>query len=75
MMMWSIKNINWDEMVEAIPAFLTIVAIPFSYSIADGIAIGFISYPVLMLFSGRARHVSWLVYVLAALFILRYIFL
>lgn len=75
MMMWSIKNINWDEMTEAIPAFLTIVAIPFSYSIAEGIAIGFISYPVLMLFSGRGREVSWLVYILACLFVLRYIFL
>ena len=75
MMMWSVRNINWDEMTEAIPAFLTVIAIPFSYSIADGIAIGFISYPLLMFFSGRGKSVSALVYILAALFVLRYLFL
>jgi len=75
MMMWGVKNINWDDMFEAIPAFLSVVAIPFTYSIADGIAIGFISYPVLKLFGGRAREVSPVVYVLGVLFVLRYVFL
>jgi AGZA family xanthine/uracil permease-like MFS transporter len=75
MMVWGIKNIEWENLFDAIPAFLTIIAIPFTYSIADGIAIGFISYPVLKLFGGKAREVSWLVYLLGALFILRYIFL
>jgi AGZA family xanthine/uracil permease-like MFS transporter len=75
MMMWGVKDIQWDDMFEAIPAFLTIVAIPFSYSIADGIAFGFISYPLLKLFGGRAREVSPIVYVLGALFAARYIFL
>ncbi len=75
MMMSSITNIDWKDVYEAIPAFLTIVAIPFTYSIADGIAIGFISYPVLKLFGGKGKEVSWLVYVLGILFILRYAFL
>lgn len=75
MMMWGIKNIEWENYFEAIPAFLTIVAIPFTYSIADGIAIGFISYPLLKLFGGKGREVSWLVYLLGILFVLRYAFL
>jgi AGZA family xanthine/uracil permease-like MFS transporter len=73
--MWGIKNIEWEKYSEAIPSFLTIVAIPFTYSIADGIAIGFISYPILKLFGGKGREVSWLVYLLGILFVLRYIFL
>ncbi len=75
MMMWGIKKIEWDDPFEAVPAFLTIVAIPFTYSIADGIAIGFISYPLLKLFGGKGKEVSWLVYLLGILFILRYVFL
>jgi AGZA family xanthine/uracil permease-like MFS transporter len=75
MMMWGIKNIDWENPTEAIPAFLMIVAIPFTFSIADGIAIGFISYPVIKLFAGRGREVSWLVYLLAVLFLLRHVFL
>jgi AGZA family xanthine/uracil permease-like MFS transporter len=75
MMMWTIKNISWDDLFEAIPAFLTIITIPFTFSIADGVSMGFISYPLLKIFGGRAREVSWLVYLLAALFLLRYIFL
>ncbi len=75
MMMSAIKNIDWDDYFDAIPAFLVIVAIPFSSSIADGIAVGFISYPVIKLFGGRAREVGAFVYVLAVLFILRYIFI
>lgn len=75
MMMWGIKNIEWENYYEAIPAFLTIVAIPFTYSITDGIAIGFVSYPLLKLFGGKGREVSWLVYLLGILFVLRYAFL
>lgn len=75
MMMGSIKNILWDDFAEALPAFLTIVMIPFTCSIADGIAFGFISYPIAMLAAGRGKSVSWLVYLLAVLFILRYILL
>ena len=75
MMMWGLRKIEWDDYTEAIPAFLTIVAIPFTFSIADGIAFGFISYPILKLAAGRGREVSKLAYVLGILFVLRYIFL
>lgn len=75
MMMWGIKKIEWDDYTEALPAFLTIVLIPFTFSIADGIACGFIIYPILKLVSGRGKEVSSLVYILAVIFVLRYIFL
>ena len=67
-----ITRIDWPDSTEAMPAFLVIVGIPFGWSIADGIAFGFIAYPVLKLLSGRAREASWLVYALGVLFILRY---
>lgn len=67
-----IAEIEWGDVTEALPAFLVLVGIPFAWSIADGIAFGFIAYPVLKLLSGRFREASWLVYVLGALFVLRY---
>lgn len=75
MMMWSIRNINWDDYFDAIPAFLTIVTIPFTYSIAEGIAIGFIVYPLLKLFCGKWREINTLLYILCGLFILKFIFI
>ena len=68
-------RIDWSDVTEAFPAFLVAVGIPFTYSIGDGIALGFIFYPLLKLLSGRPREASWLVYVLGALFVLRYAFL
>jgi len=75
MMIWGVKKIDWEDYTEALPAFLTMIAIPFTFSIADGIAIGFIVYPILKLFAGKGREVSWLVYVLGLVFVLRYLFL
>jgi AGZA family xanthine/uracil permease-like MFS transporter len=75
MMVTVIKDINWDEWTEAIPAFLTIIIMPLTYSIAHGLAIGFIFYALLKLLTGKAREVHWLVFVLAALFLCRYVFL
>ncbi len=75
LMMKSVARIDWDDLSEAIPAFLTLIVMPFTYSISHGLAIGFTSYPMLKLLSGRGREVHWLVYVLAGLFVLRYIFL
>lgn len=75
MMMKTVINIDWKEPSAYIPAFLTIIGMPLTYSIPEGIAFGFISYPIIKLLGGKWRDVSWLVYVLAALFILRYIFL
>ncbi len=73
LMMKCITRIEWEDYSEAIPAFLTLIIMPLTSSIAHGLAIGFISYPIIKAFSGRARDVHWLVYLLAALFVLRYI--
>ncbi len=75
MMLKSVLKINWKEPSDYIPAFLIVIGMPLTYSIPEGIAFGFISYPLIKLFSRKWRQVSWLVYVLAGLFILRYIFL
>jgi AGZA family xanthine/uracil permease-like MFS transporter len=74
-MLTGLKDIKWDTPVEAIPAFVTLIAIPFTFSIANGITLGFISYPIVMLVAGRWREVSPLAYVLAGLFVARLIFL
>ena len=64
-----------DNLTEAIPAFLTIIAMPLFYSISEGISLGIISYVLLNLASGKGKQVKPLMYVLAVLFILKYIFL
>ena len=73
LMIKSVGKIDWEEISEAIPAFLTMLGIPLTFSIADGLALGFISYPVVMVFRGRANKVHWLAYVLAAIFLARYV--
>jgi AGZA family xanthine/uracil permease-like MFS transporter len=72
MMMESMRHIPWDDVTEAIPAFLTLVTMPLAVSITDGIAFGFISYALVKLASGRARDLDWLGYVFAAVFLARY---
>ncbi|MCM1045938.1 MAG: NCS2 family permease [Candidatus Gastranaerophilales bacterium] len=75
-MIASMAKIDWDNMLEAIPAFLCVVAMPLCYSISEGIAWGIISWVVLHLCTGKAKgKVSPLMYVLAVLFVLKYIFL
>lgn len=71
----SLRQIEWDALDEAVPAFLTIAFMPFAFSIATGIAIGFIVYPLAKMFKGKWRHVHPIVYVLGIIFILRFIFL
>jgi len=75
MMMSSIVKIDWKDYSETIPAFLVIITMPLTFSIATGVAIGFISYAVIKLFTGYKQEVSWLVYLLAILFILRFVYL
>ncbi len=75
LMLSSVRDIDWDDVTVSIPAFLTLTTIPLSYSIASGLAIGFISYTVLKVLSGEYRRIGWLVYVLTALFVLRFIYL
>ncbi len=59
MMLRSVRRIDWSDITEALPAFLILIGIPLSYSISDGLALGFIAYPVLKLASGRARELRW----------------
>ena len=77
LMLTSITKIDFNDYTEAIPCFIAIIAMPFMYSISEGIAMGVISYVVINLVSGKAKEkkISILMYVLAVLFILKYIFL
>ena len=74
-MMQSVAKINWSDMLEAIPAFICIFAMPFMYSISEGISFGGISFVVLNAVAGKAKKITPLMWVLAVLFILKYIFL
>jgi adenine/guanine/hypoxanthine permease len=75
LMMKGALGVHWDDATEAVPAFVTMLAMPLTFSIANGLALGFVSYPVVKLLAGRGREVSVLVYLLAALFVLRYAYL
>ena len=72
-MMQSVAKINWSDMLEAIPAFICIFAMPFMYSISEGISFGVISFVVLNAVAGKAKKITPLMWVLAVLFILKYI--
>jgi AGZA family xanthine/uracil permease-like MFS transporter len=73
--MRDVREIQWDDATEAIPAFLTIVMMPLTVSITDGIAFGFISCAILKLATGRGGELSWIIYLCAAALLLRYIWL
>ncbi|MBQ2756722.1 MAG: NCS2 family permease [Oscillospiraceae bacterium] len=73
LMMKGAVKVAWDNVEDAIPAFLTISVMPFGYSISDGIAFGFISYVVIKLVRGKAKEVPILMYIVSALFIATYI--
>ena len=75
MMMTNIIKLDWDDFTEILPAFMTMVSMPFMYSISDGIAIGFIVYPLVKLFTGKGEDVHWLVYTLGVIFVAYFIFL
>jgi AGZA family xanthine/uracil permease-like MFS transporter len=69
LMMSQVKNIDWDDVEMAIPAFLTIAVMPFTYSISAGIGAGFVSYVLLRVVRGHARRVHPLMWVVALLFV------
>jgi AGZA family xanthine/uracil permease-like MFS transporter len=75
LMMGALTEVEWKDPGAAIPAFLTVVMIPLSYSIANGLAFGITSYAVLKLVRGEARRSDWLVYLLAAVCVARFIYL
>jgi AGZA family xanthine/uracil permease-like MFS transporter len=75
MMMGALAEVEWEDPAAAIPAFLTVIMVPLTYSIANGLAFGITSHAVLKLVKGQAHLRDWLVYVLAALCVARFIYL
>lgn len=74
MMIANITRINWEDFTEALPAFMAIIIMPFTFSIANGIAVAYILYPLFRLFTGRGRSVPILAYILCILFILKFLY-
>jgi len=73
LMMLPVREIDWSDFSEAFPAFMTIAMMPFAFSISDGISAGFISYVVVKVFSGKAKDIHWLVYLLGLISIVHLI--
>ena len=71
----SIAKVDWGEFSEAFPSFVTILATPLMFSIATGLSLGVITYTVAKLAAGKWRQVSVLLWILTALFVLRYVYL
>ncbi len=74
-MLGAVAKIDFSDLTEAVPAYLCILAMPLMYSISEGIAIGVISYVVINLCCGKSKKITLLMYVLAVLFLCKYIFL
>ena len=74
LMLATIVEVRWSDLSVAVPCFLTLVLIPLTYSIANGLGFGIIAWAVLHLVTGRFRRQDWLLYILAALFICRFIY-
>ncbi|HEY1897351.1 MAG TPA: NCS2 family permease [Terracidiphilus sp.] len=75
LMLATITEIRWHEPLVAVPAFLTLVLIPLTYSIANGLGFGIVAWAVLHAITGKLRREDWLLYVLAALFLARFVYL
>jgi len=75
MMLRSLGHLRGQSWRTWVPGLLVVIGMPLTYSIADGLALGFVSYPLLHLTSGQGKQVSWLLYVLGLIFVIRYIFL
>jgi AGZA family xanthine/uracil permease-like MFS transporter len=75
LMLATIVEVRWTEPLVAVPAFLTLVLIPLTYSIANGLGFGIIAWAILHVATGKFRRQDWLLYLLAALFLVRFIYL
>ena len=75
LMTQSISHIEWSDLSEAIPSFITMIATPLTFSIATGLSLGLISYTVVKIAIGKFRDITILIWILTALFILRYVYL
>jgi AGZA family xanthine/uracil permease-like MFS transporter len=71
----AVVNVKWDDFSEAFPAFLTMVATPLTFSVATGLSLGLISFTLIKVGAGRYREISPLIWILTALFVLRYAYL
>ncbi|HID76357.1 MAG TPA: NCS2 family permease, partial [Planctomycetaceae bacterium] len=69
LMAGNVAKIEWSNPAESMPAFLIVIGIPLTYSIADGLALGFVSYPLVKVLAGQGRDVKWLMYVMAAVLV------
>ncbi len=74
MMLRNVRHLAWDDYTELLPSFLVLLGIPLSYSIADGLALGFIAYPLLKVLGGRARDVRWVSWLVAVLLLAYFVF-
>jgi AGZA family xanthine/uracil permease-like MFS transporter len=72
LMIRAVREVDWMDFTEALPAFLTMALMPLTFSITDGMAVGFITYALLKLVTGRGKEVNWLIYLFAVLFVVRY---
>ena len=75
LMLRDLTEVDWEETTESVPAVITVLAMPFTYSIANGLAFGFITYAVLKLFTGKVKEVHWIMWVIAGLFLFKFIYL
>ena len=75
LMTQSIAHIDWSDFSEALPAFITMIATPLTFSIATGLSLGLIAYTVVKIACGKMREINRLVWILTGLFILRYVYL
>lgn len=75
LMLHELVYLNWEDTTESVPAIITVLMIPFTYSIANGIAFGFIAYAALKLFCGRAKEVPIVAWIIAAIFLFKFIHL
>ncbi|MCP1388378.1 NCS2 family permease [Corynebacterium sp. TA-R-1] len=73
LMMMQVGSIEWTQFHIALPAFLTIVVMPFTYSIANGIGVGFIAFTVMALFAGKAKEIHWIMWLISALFVVYFV--
>ena len=75
LMVGAVVDIKFDDLTESVPAYIAFIFMPLTYSISEGIAFGVISYVLINLFAGKAKKITPLMYILAILFVLKYIFL
>ncbi|VTU26071.1 MULTISPECIES: NCS2 family permease [unclassified Variovorax] len=75
LMLRELTELDWDETTEVIPAAVTALTMPFTYSIANGLAFGFITYAVLKLFTGRAKEAHWMVWLIGGVFLFKFIYI